>query len=97
MHRINVVRCFKCLEHGHKSRECTAQVDRSDECIKCGEKGHKSRGCQNKVRCVKCAVDGHRADQIKCPHFKKIVEELRRQRIELGGTNSRQGKKDHAP
>ncbi|GJQ85663.1 hypothetical protein Trydic_g20211 [Trypoxylus dichotomus] len=33
--RVCVDRCFKCPEHGHKNRECTATVDRSVDCLKC--------------------------------------------------------------
>ncbi|KAK9719714.1 hypothetical protein QE152_g22492 [Popillia japonica] len=79
--RIEVARCFKCLEHGHKSWECTSQTDRSEECIKCGQKGHTGKQCDNKTRCIKCNIEGHRADQIRCPHFKKLVENIRRQNI----------------
>ncbi|KAK9729961.1 Zinc knuckle [Popillia japonica] len=45
--RIYLTRCFKCLEYGHKTRDCTAKVDRSDECYKCGSKGHRSKECKN--------------------------------------------------
>lgn len=79
--RMDIDRCFRCLEYGHKTRSCTAEIDRSNDCIKCGEKGHKGKECTNRDRCIKCNVNGHRADQFKCPHFKKLVEELRRQKI----------------
>lgn len=75
--RIDIVRCFRCLEHGHKTLECKAQVDRSRDCIKCGRTGHKSKECINTYRCLKCNMDGHRADQMKCPYLKKLVEETR--------------------
>lgn len=80
--RMDIVRCFKCLEYGHKTRNCNAEVDRSSDCIKCGETGHKGKDCTNEDRCIKCNITGHRANQIKCPHFKKLVEELRKQKVE---------------
>lgn len=84
--RVDITRCFRCLEYGHKTRECTAQVDRSKDCIKCGEPGHKGKECTNKDRCTICCSEGHRTDQIKCPHFKKLVEGKRRQKVQLGET-----------
>lgn len=84
--RIEVTRCFKCLEYGHRSWECTSQVDRSEECVKCGQKGHKGKDCTNRARCIKCNADGHRADQIKCPYFKELVEGIRRQKMQLTTT-----------
>ncbi|KAK9693477.1 Endonuclease-reverse transcriptase [Popillia japonica] len=42
--RMDIDRCFRCLEYGHKTRSCTAEIDRSNDCIKCGEKGHKGPG-----------------------------------------------------
>ncbi|KAK9732107.1 Laminin EGF domain [Popillia japonica] len=55
-------------------RECRAQADRSGDCIRCGESGHKGKECTNRNRCTTCNVDGHRADQIKCPKFKKKIQ-----------------------
>ncbi|KAK9686487.1 Zinc knuckle [Popillia japonica] len=90
--RIYLTRCFKCLEYSHKTRDCTAKVDRSDECYKCGSKGHRSKECKNEEKCTKCNVAGHRAekcnvaghraDQIKCPYFRKMVEQKRKENIE---------------
>lgn len=87
--RIDIVRCFRCLEHGHKTLECKAQVDRSRDCIKCGRTGHKSKECINTDRCLKCNMDGHRADQMKCPYFKKLVEETRIRRMQPIETRTR--------
>ncbi|KAK9695122.1 hypothetical protein QE152_g33067 [Popillia japonica] len=80
--RIDIVRCFRCLQYGHKTRECKAQIDRSKDCIKCGEASHKGKDCTNRNRCVKCNMDGHRADQFKCPYFTKLVEDMRKQKIQ---------------
>lgn len=91
--RIHVVRCFKCLEHGHKTYECISTKNRAEECIKCGQTGHKSKDCKNAERCIKCEVEGHRADQIRCPYFKELVEKIRQERINLTSTNRGGGRR----
>nr|CAI5823713.1 unnamed protein product [Callosobruchus analis] len=40
--KVDVVRCFRCLEFGHKKAECKVE-DRSEERLKCGKKGHRSK------------------------------------------------------
>ncbi|KAK9711596.1 hypothetical protein QE152_g25369 [Popillia japonica] len=72
--RVDIIRCYKCLEYGHKTRKCAAQVDRSKDCIRCGETGHRGKDCVNRDKCIKCGIQGHSADQIKCPYFKKLGE-----------------------
>lgn len=71
--RINIERCFKCLEHGHIAAACKG-VDRSSLCIKCGKEGHKANGCQNESFCTTCDVEGHSAGQTKCPHFRSLIK-----------------------
>lgn len=93
--RIQVIRCYRCLEFGHRTYECTAQEGRGEDCIKCGQKGHKSRDCGNSDHCIKCKMDGHRMDQMKCPHFRAIVEKMRIERIHTGGKKVR-GDRDNA-
>ncbi|KAK9729431.1 Endonuclease-reverse transcriptase [Popillia japonica] len=95
--RIDLVRCFRCLQDGHKTGECRAQADRSGDCIRCGESGHKGKECTNRNRCTTCNVDGHRADQIKCPEFKKMIEIARKQKMhpKEAKTRRRRGKTAH--
>ncbi|KAK9708598.1 Endonuclease-reverse transcriptase [Popillia japonica] len=95
--RIDLVRCFRCLQYGHKTGECRAQADRSGDCIRCGESGHKGKECTNRNRCTTCNVDGHRADQIKCPEFKKMIEIARKQKMhpKEAKTRRRRGKTAH--
>lgn len=92
--RIHIQRCFKCLEYGHRTRECESQADRRDECIKCGQTGHKSKECSNNDHCVKCGVEGHRADQIKCPHFKQLIEKMRKQNMQRTDATARKDKRE---
>lgn len=72
--RINITRSFKCLLHGHKTKECKGP-DRSGDCMKCGQSGHKAKDYKNKDFCTPCKEEGHRADQTKCPHFRRLIRE----------------------
>lgn len=42
-HKISV-RCYRCLGHGHESRNCNGN-DRSGGCNRCGKDGHIARTC----------------------------------------------------
>lgn len=75
-----MVRCYKCLEYGHRRNDCKAAVNKEITCLRCGEDGHLVKDCSNNPRCIKFKVEGHRANQISCPMFKKAVEEERRRR-----------------
>lgn len=33
---VSVTKCFKCLEHGHRARDCKAEMSRSEDNLKCG-------------------------------------------------------------
>lgn len=79
--KVVVLRCYNCLEFGHRSKNCEANKARSEECINCGETGHRAKECKNNPYCARCKKSGHRSDHIKCPHFRKLVEEVRRKRI----------------
>ncbi|KAJ8928756.1 hypothetical protein NQ314_018609 [Rhamnusium bicolor] len=73
--RVSVTRCFRCLEFGHIQQGC-AGVDRSGECLNCGKTGHKAKDCKNESFCAKCQIGEHRTDSTRCPHYKKIVEDV---------------------
>ena len=45
--RFSVVKCYKCLESGHISRNCKSKLDRSKQCFQCGKEGHKKVACPN--------------------------------------------------
>lgn len=71
--RLNMQRCYRCLEVGHLRKGCN-KPDRSEHCLKCGKPGHKQKDCQEQEFCVACEKPGHRADQTKCPAFRKMLQ-----------------------
>lgn len=75
--RIDIARCYRCLQFGHHSSECKGE-DNSNLCLNCGKEGHKARECRNISYCLTCKKEGHRAEQLKCPHYKKMITDKAR-------------------
>ncbi|KAJ8911493.1 hypothetical protein NQ315_010865 [Exocentrus adspersus] len=76
--RVNLLRCFRCHLFGHRKDDCK-EKDRSNLCLKCLKSGHTAKDCNNIPACVVCNMEGHRADQTKCPAYRKLI----RQRTKL--------------
>lgn len=70
--RMNIPRCYKCLEFGHRTRECKGE-DRSDLCLNCMKPGHKAKECRDTHHCLVCGTSDHRADTTKCPRFRELM------------------------
>lgn len=90
--RVQLTRCFRCLNFGHRALECKGE-DRSSICIKCGKPGHQAKTCNSDPFCTTCEVGGHRADQTKCPHFRKLIRDTNTKRH----SNNEETKKDQLP
>ncbi|XP_059061181.1 uncharacterized protein LOC131854074 [Achroia grisella] len=60
--RQRPLRCFRCLEGGHVSNQCSQPQDRSGLCYRCGEEGHRAATCTADPRCVICAALGRPAN-----------------------------------
>ncbi|XP_063532848.1 uncharacterized protein LOC134743387 [Cydia strobilella] len=56
------MRCFRCLQMGHTSAQCTATEDHSALCFRCGQPGHKRAACSGPPSCVLCSAAGKPAD-----------------------------------
>jgi hypothetical protein len=73
------LRCYKCLDFGHRSRVCRSLVDRSKCCYKCGGEGHISRNCTNNANCMLCLERGintdrnHSAGSSNCPAYRRAL------------------------
>lgn len=80
--QFDPIRCYKCLDFGHRAASCKSGTDRSKLCMRCGNTGHVAKGCQNSHRCMICSgKDGinsnHGTGNYRCPSYQ---EALRRKR-----------------
>ncbi|KAK9731772.1 Zinc knuckle [Popillia japonica] len=71
--RVEVVRCFKCLEFGHRRKDCNGE-DRSGLCLNCNQTGHQAKDCTSEQFCPSCREGGHRADSTKCQKFRELLK-----------------------
>lgn len=80
-HRVQVIKCFKCLGYGHRARECR-NTNRTNNCYRCGEEGHKGATCQQAERCVLCTELRVKADHTPgrkgCTAFRQALEEAKK-------------------
>ncbi|KAK9743796.1 hypothetical protein QE152_g8340 [Popillia japonica] len=86
--RINITRCYRCLEFGHQKWECQGE-DKTRICLKCGENDHRAKDCVGQSFCFTCKTKGHRADQTRCPHYRKLIQEKTRDVIAGKGKDER--------
>lgn len=80
-HRIKdfdlVTRCFKCLQYGHISKYCKAEM----ACRHCAESGHAFKDCPNKKgksKCLNCKLRkkdyDHSTMDKTCPEYKRALD-----------------------
>lgn len=84
---IRPLKCFRCWQYGHLSKDCRSETDRSRCCRKCGNEGHKADDCQSEPHCLLCRGNGkevdlkHSAGSNKCAVYKRAYQDaLRKQR-----------------
>jgi len=72
--RVEVLRCFKCLEYGHTAPGCKNE-DRSGLCFRCGTCNHRKKDCKSEPRCFLCKEDNkHEAGSGACGAFRRALE-----------------------
>lgn len=49
-----------------------------DRSFNCGEVGRFARNCTGDSKCFQCSDNGHRSNSMKCPKYRKIVQEMRK-------------------
>ncbi|KAK9702461.1 Zinc knuckle [Popillia japonica] len=87
--RVNIVRCFRCLEFGHYKQDCQGE-DNKDVCLKCGKRNHRAKDCTGENFCLVCNQEGHRADQTRCPNFRRLIREKTKQQTNMIGVKKLQ-------
>lgn len=55
-------RCYRCLETGHVSAQCSSPVNRGDLCYNCAQPGHTAGSCSAPPQCPLCSAVGKKAD-----------------------------------
>lgn len=71
--RVEPPFCRKCQIFGNTTPNCKETTFKPRRCLGCGE-GHPTKECtSNKEFCVTCNTDGHRANSMRCPTYKRLV------------------------
>lgn len=76
---IHLKRCYRCSEYGHAAAECKSGMEKNG-CFNCGKEGHLARECKAGPFCTACQQEGHRSDNMRCPVFRKMVNQERDRR-----------------
>lgn len=74
-------KCYRCHRVGHITRNCQTN-NAEDTCHKCGETGHKRRECQNGQKCYLCGSDEHKAETMRCPKYRELVQAWKKEKTE---------------
>lgn len=75
---VNVLRCFRCWELGHRAIDCNGP-NRRENCLKCGEAGHSVKGCTREEFCPSCGEAGHRVGTSRCSLFRRALSTARKE------------------
>ncbi|KAL7732543.1 hypothetical protein ACLKA6_019178 [Drosophila palustris] len=80
--RVNITKCYRCLEFGHLAKQCRSEVDRSKLCRRCGKDGHLAKDCKEEPQCMFCKGKGsdwkHIAGSVTIERFiSRLVEKGR--------------------
>ena len=74
-------KCYRCHRVGHIAIKCNKKGN-EELCHKCGEQGHLRSNCKNAERCYLCDENGHKAETIKCPEYRRLLKEQRKEKRE---------------
>lgn len=67
--------CQKCQVFGHLTYTCASTTLTTRKCLNCGGE-HKTSQCSSKKEfCITCKTEGHRANAMKCPVYRKLIND----------------------
>lgn len=69
--------CFNCLKTDHKARDCRRPRVDGGLCFRCGKAGHAARDCTAPEKCFSCETEGHIANTMGCPTYRRHIEAMR--------------------
>ena len=70
--------CNKCQVYGHLTKDCKETVIHKRRCLRCGDEHHRTFECKSDTeKCFSCNTSGHRANSMKCPVYKALVNAKR--------------------
>lgn len=71
--KLSLTCCYKCQAFGHTAKQCKAPSN-ARRCLRCGSQDHLVKTCNETPHCYICTSDGHRADSMACPEYRKGIE-----------------------
>ncbi|XP_058750120.1 uncharacterized protein LOC131623123 [Vicia villosa] len=82
----SLVKCYRCVESGHRSNECENKVLR---CYKCGKTCYRASECKNdSPTCFNCGEQGHSVSSFRSQRKKLLLRLMLIAIIDTGGTYS---------
>ncbi|KAK9685872.1 hypothetical protein QE152_g37624 [Popillia japonica] len=70
---------------------------RKDLCLKCGTRDHRAKDCTGESFCLTCKRAGHRADQTRCPYYRKLIYETTKATVNTKGREKEYANKKSDP
>lgn len=81
-------KCIKCRRVGHEADTCKEKAT-NKACYNCGNTDHVAKDCKEDSRCYLCEEIGHRAETMRCPVYRELVNRMREARIHANANDDK--------